>query len=83
MKSDTPPEIQAKYREMMMALTPGERVAMACRMFDTARALVIAGLKAEANPEGHSLAARIFLRTYGRDYATEERDHIVALLDAR
>lgn len=83
MKTDTSAEIQAKYQEMLMALSPGERLAMACRMFDTARALVVAGLQTEENPEGHCLAARIFLRLYGSDFAPQERDRIVAVFNNR
>ena len=37
-------EVDARFRGMMQRLTPAERLAMACRMFSTGRALVVAGL---------------------------------------
>ena len=81
MKSDTTPEMEARYREMIMALSPGDRVAMGCQMFNTAKALVVAGLEAEENPEGLSMPARIFLRIYGNDFEPDERARIVAVLN--
>jgi hypothetical protein len=65
MSQDTSAEVRARYRDMLMALTPEERLVMCTRMWADARALVIAGVADEPNPEGHSLRARIFLRMYG------------------
>lgn len=83
MSSDTPADVGARYREMVMALAPEDRLAMCARMFADARTLVIAGLADEANPEGHSLRARIFLRMYGHDFDPVERRRIVEELDRR
>jgi len=83
MSRDTSAEAQARYRDMLMALTPEQRLIMCTRMWADARALVIAGLAAEPNPEGHSLRARIFLRMYGRDFEPAERARIVAWFDER
>lgn len=83
MSHDTPAEAQARYRDMLMALTPEQRLIMCTRMWADARALVIAGLADEPNPEGHSLRARIFLRMYGRDFEPAERARIVAWFDER
>jgi hypothetical protein len=72
--NDTPNHIQNLYRKMIMARSPSERLAMACRMFATAKALVIAGVRREvANPSPDELRQRIFLRFYGDDFTEEER----------
>lgn len=83
MSHDTSAEAQARYRDMLMALTPEQRLIMCNRMWADARALAIAGLADEPNPEGHSLRARIFLRMYGRDFEPAERARIVAWFDER
>ena len=41
---DTPPEVNAMIFQRMMALTPGERLAMGLGMMATARAMVWASL---------------------------------------
>lgn len=83
MKGDTSPAMREKYRAMLMAMTPGERLAACCAMFDTARTLALAGLADEADPQGLSLKARLFLRLYRRDFSPEESRRIVAALQGR
>jgi len=82
-KSDTSRAMQEKYRGMLMAMAPGERLAACCAMFDTAKTLALAGLADEPDPQGLSLKARLFLRLYGRDFPPEERRRIVAVLQGR
>jgi hypothetical protein len=81
MSRDTSEEVRIRYRDMIMALTPEQRLVMCTRMWSDARALVVAGLADEPNPEGHSLRARIFLRMYGRDFEPAERGRIVEALN--
>jgi len=81
MRSDTTPDIRKRYRDMIMALSPEQRLIMATRMFDTARALVVAGLENETNPDGLSPRTRMFLRFYSHDFDPRERSRIVAALD--
>jgi hypothetical protein len=60
--TDTPPEVEARYRALLLARSPAERVRMGARMFDAARAMVLASL-----PPGLSTAeARryLFARLY-------------------
>lgn len=83
MSRDTSPDMQARYRDMLLALTPEERLVMCTQMWSDARALVVAGLADEPNPEGHSLRTRIFLRMYGRDFEPAERDRIVTRLNGQ
>ena len=83
MSQDASAEVRARYRDMLMALTPEERLVMCTRMWADARALVIASVADEPNPEGHSLRARIFLRMYGGDFEPAERARIVAWFNER
>jgi len=43
---DTSPEIAALMRQMLLARSPAERLAMGSRMFEAARAIVLASLPA-------------------------------------
>ena len=60
---DTPPEIETKVREMMMARCGAERMIMGASMFDAARAIIIASLPKDL-PEDE-LKRRLFERIYG------------------
>jgi hypothetical protein len=62
--NDTSPEIEAKVHEMMMARSGAERLIMGSRMFDAARAIVIASLPKDL-PEDE-LKRRLFERIYGQ-----------------
>jgi len=75
---DTPPEVEARYREMIMSRSPAERLTMATRMFMTAKSLVRAGLKASGEtipPE--EMPGRIFLRFYGHEFGPAEKERIL------
>ena len=61
--NDTPPEIEAKVREMLMARSNEERFIMGALMFDAARDIVLASLPQDL-PEAE-LKARLFERIYG------------------
>ena len=60
---DTPPEIETKVREMMMARCGAERMIMGASMFDAARAMIIASLPKDL-PE-HEFKRQLFERIYG------------------
>jgi len=62
--NDTPREIEEKVHEMMMARSGAERLIMGARMFDAARAIVIASLPKDL-PEDE-LKRRLFERIYGQ-----------------
>jgi len=78
---DTPEQVDARYRALLMQRSSAERVAMACDMFDAARTLMRAALRAEPDPR--SLRVRIFLRTYGQDFDVKTRDRICDWLAER
>lgn len=73
MSKDTHPEIEAEYRRRLMALEPGERAAMACRMFDDAKTIVLAGLKDRDSMSVGEIRVYLFERFYGRDFSDEEK----------
>lgn len=72
------PHLEKLYHEMIMALTPGERLKMACRMYDTAKALVIAGIRMRMPDVNEAqLRAQVFLRMHGSDFTPEELTRIM------
>ena len=40
--NDTPPDVEKRYREMLLAKSGAERMAMGSSMFETARRMMIA-----------------------------------------
>ena len=79
---DTPDSVEAEYRRRVMSLEPGERLAMACRMFSAAKALALAGMTEREIESAGGVRAALFLRFYGRDFSEAERAKIVAHLNA-
>ena len=75
---DTDPDVARRYREMLLALTPGERIEMACRMFDSARAIVLATI-----PDSAERRVELFRRFYGADFDAESRTRIEDALRRR
>lgn len=64
--------MEARYRKMLLSLTPEERVIKACAMFSTARALAVAGLRAETpDLDGVALKQALLKRFYGNDLSPE------------
>ncbi len=78
---DTPPDMERKYREMLLQRSGAERLKMGCSMFATARALVIASMR-EKEPAASPARVRegLFLQFYGTDFAADERGRITAWL---
>lgn len=76
--SDTPERIELLYNEMLLSRTPLERLRMASRMYDSAKKLVIAGIR-DRNPHLtlSQLRAHLFLRMYGSDFTSAEREKII------
>jgi hypothetical protein len=76
--TDTPPDIEDAYTAMFARLTGEERLRMVSDMFETARALVIADIRAR-DPDilPAELRARLFTRLYADDL--DERTFAAAL----
>ena len=73
--SSAPGEVDARFRGMMRRLTPAERLAMACRMFSTGRALAVAGLLSRNRDlTGLPLRRALLKRLYGRDLGVDQLD---------
>ena len=81
---DTSPEIAAICREMLLALTPGERLRMSFEMYELAGKLARAGILLK-KPDATEVEIQqgIFLRFYERDYSAPQRDHILGLIAKR
>jgi hypothetical protein len=62
--SDTSPEIAELVRQKLMARSAEERCILGVRMFDAARAMVLASLPADLPPE--QLKRQLFQRIYGQ-----------------
>ena len=77
--NDTSPEIERKYREMLLQRSGAERLKMGCSMLATARALVVASvLEKEPSAPPAALRRALFLRFYGAEFGAEERARIAA-----
>jgi len=79
--TDTPPEVMQRYRAMLLARSPEERLKMGCSMGATARALVRASVLAR-DPHASPAAVRraLFLRFYGDEFEATARERILAWL---
>ena len=76
--SNTSAEVEARFRRLMLARSPGERLAMACDMFATAKALVRAGIAKEVGLKGpNQVREHLFLRLYGKDFPETEKAKIL------
>lgn len=80
---DTPPEMDARYRDMLMQRSGEERLKMGCAMRDTARTLVQASIR-EQDPQATPEAVRksLFLRFYGHEFDAESRSKIFAAIES-
>ncbi len=76
--SDTPTQIQQRYKEMLMSRTPTERLRMVSRMYDTGRKLVISGIQNRKQQlNGSQLRGQLFLRMYRSDFTAADRKKII------
>jgi len=78
--TDTSPDMVAEYRRRIMALSPERRLAMACEMFQTAKALARAGILQNGPLPECEVRRQLFLRFYGSEFDEEERARILASL---
>ncbi len=74
---DTKTKIEKKQKEIFMAKSPGERLAICLEMTDFARALVESGIKAKnPNISSFELRAEVFKRFYKNDFKPDELEKI-------
>ena len=75
---DTSSAAKQIYEAMIMSLSPGERLLMACRMYDTAKTLMIAGIRMQMPDANEAqVRAQFFLRMHGTDFTPEELKKIM------
>ena len=79
--TDTPPEVEARLDALFAQRSGSDRVRMVCEMFDFARALVTADIRAR-HPEisAAELRVQIFERMYDDDVDPETRARVIARL---
>ena len=72
---DTSLAMQTRYDALLMALSPAARLARSSSMFDMAKRLVVASIRAELGPGVSALEIRkrLFLRFYGQDLTPAQR----------
>lgn len=78
---DTPPEAERRYEAILLSLPPARRMAMACAMFDAAKAMAEAGLRASGVSGARAIRRALFLRVYGADNGERERSAILNSLN--
>lgn len=73
--------MEAKWREMMMAKSPVERLKMGISMFHTSQKLAIRFIK-EQNPDitPAQLRQELFLKFYRDDFDEKQREKILKYL---
>lgn len=64
---DTSPEAAEHFHRLLMARSGEDRVRMACDMFDTARALIIASLAPHVAADPAERSVALLFRLYERD----------------
>jgi hypothetical protein len=73
--TDTPPEVERLYREMLMQRSNEERFIMGVRMCDAARAIVMASLPKDLSES--EIRVQLFLRYYCTDFDEITRQRII------
>ena len=82
--SDTTPQVDAAFTAMFATRSPGERVRMMSEMFETARRLLTAGIRAEQpGITDTELRVQVLLRTYHDDLDSGELEKIAAYIRQR
>lgn len=70
---DTTPEVQARYRQLFEAMTPGDRLAMGSRMHGSAKRTIAESIKRKhPNITPAQLRGQIFLAFYRTDFDEDE-----------
>ena len=79
--TDTSPDVQARFDELMRQRSGSDRVRMMSDMFDFAKALVLSNLR-ETHPDASDAELRVLLldRLYGDEIDPAQRASIVARL---
>lgn len=81
--NDTSPEMESRYRTMIMERSGEERLKMGCSMFDAVKALMQAGILGQ-NPYASLSEIRraLFMQLYGHEFNAESRAKILAAIES-
>ena len=81
--NDTSPDLESRYRVMIMERSGEERLKMGCSMFDAAKALMQAGIL-DQNPQASSAEIRraLFTQLYGHEFDPESCAKILAAIES-
>lgn len=83
MMRDTPPDVDAAFTALFGARSGSDRVKMACEMFDAAKALIAANIRAlQPDITRTELRVKMFERLYLGDFDAGAHARIVAALRA-
>jgi hypothetical protein len=79
--TDTPPDVQVRFDELMRQRSGSDRVRMMSEMFDFAKALVLSNLR-ETHPGATDADMRVLLfnRLYGDEIDPAQHASVVARL---
>lgn len=82
--NDTTPRAAALYQAMLLARTPEQRMQMASSAFDSARAIVLASIRAQfPSLDEREVRVQLFLRTYGPDLPRRRVEQVVEQIRRR
>lgn len=77
----TSPEVEHKFRNLLLQRSGEERLKMRCFMHATAQALVRASiLEKDPHASPATLRRALFLRFYGHDFDAQTREKILLAL---
>jgi len=79
---DTTTAVERLFTSKLMELAPDERLAMACRMFSTAKELVRVGISASEAMSAAEVRSAVFLRLYGQEFDQVKLTKILSQLEA-
>lgn len=80
--NDTAPDVDERFRAMLMARTGEERLIMGCAMRDSARLIVEASLRAnDPHATVGTIRQGLFLRFYGHEFDDPTRAKILAAIE--
>ncbi|MBN2565344.1 MAG: hypothetical protein JXB46_06505 [Candidatus Eisenbacteria bacterium] len=81
--TDTPVSLTDRYNRELLRLSPARRLEMACSMFESAKALALAGIRVRMSPSTDvDERVALFMRLYGSDLTAEQKEGVVARLRA-
>lgn len=80
---DTSRDITERIRQRLLARSGSDRVSMATRMFQTAKALVVSRVRASGVTDETDARLAVLAQLYGDDLTPAQFDAVRARFDAR